>query len=124
MSTSAAATAQLKEKANASERAKAVAGEIIHQLGNRCLRMLGAKGLAFHGAVGSDPALSFKIQGSDKVNYIKISLTPMDYYRMEFGRIENEGAEFEYVVVYVAEMVCFEDLHSLIEEHTGLYTSL
>ena len=116
---------QQEDAAYYKERAQSVAREIARQLGNMCLQMLGAKHLTSHGSTGEvNPALSFHIQGSEKVNYLKISLTPMDYYRMEFGRIDSPGADFEYHVVYVAERVCFDNLHALIEEHTGLYTSL
>ena len=120
MTASAASTAAQ----NAKEYARAVAEEIRRQLGPMCLAMLGAHTLLAHTCPGNDPALSLKIQGSETVNYLKISLTPMDVYRVEFGFIGGPSQDFEYRVVQLIEGAHAEDLHRLIERHTGLYTSL
>jgi len=62
-----------------------VANIIRDQIGGKALFMLGAKNLLAH---GEENALSFRIRGSKKVNYIKISLTPSDLYTMEFGKFQ------------------------------------
>lgn len=94
-----------------------VAKIIIEQIGGKALFMLGAKNLLNH---GEENALSFRIRGSKKVNYIKISLTPSDLYNMEFGKIWGHN----YKVVREVNEVYVDMLHSLIEDTTGLYTSL
>jgi hypothetical protein len=106
-----------------------VAKTIYAQLGRLTLAMLGATNF-----VGDVNSLSFRIKGSKKVNYIKIILTPMDVYTVEFGKIrkvdpmaaismsEDEYMNASYKVVNKVENVYFDDLHSVIENNTGLYT--
>lgn len=93
-----------------------VAKTIQKQLGSKALYMLGAKNLT-----GGDNFLSFKIGRNSKgVNYIKIKLTSMDLYDVEFGAIRGTN----YKIKYEAKGVYADQLHSTIEEHTGMYTSL
>lgn len=64
--------------------------------------------------------LSFRIKGSPKVNYIKITLNGLDLYDMEFGKIHG----MNYKVV-AKESDCYCDmLCKMIEKNTGLLTSL
>jgi hypothetical protein len=93
-----------------------VAKTIQKQLGGKALYMLGAKNL-----VGGDNFLSFKIGRNSKgVNYIKIKLTSMDLYDVEFGAIRGTN----YKIKYEAKGIYADMLHSTIEEHTGMYTSM
>lgn len=92
-----------------------IASEIQNQIGGRALFMLGAKTLLDCG-----DALSFRIRGSKAVNYIKITLTPMDVYDMEFGKVWGH----HYTVKATHEGVYVDQLHKLIESETGLYTKL
>jgi len=92
-----------------------IAETIRDQIGHKALYMLGAKNF---GTNGND--LCFRIRGSRKVNYIKITLSPADLYTMEFGKIHGH----DYKVVENCEHVYADGMHKLIEEHTGLYTSL
>jgi len=94
-----------------------VAEIIRQQIGHKALYMLGAYNLLSH---GDENALSFRIKGSRKVNYIKITLTPADLYDMEFGKIKK----YDYDVVETHNGVYVDMLHGLIEQETGLYTSL
>lgn len=104
---------------------------IRQQIGHRAFYMLGASNLMYSAA---DPNwLSFRIKGSRTINYIKVTLDAMDTYTMEFGKISNttitigstklKGAP-AYKVVKTLEGIYFDQLHDLITENTGLYTSL
>jgi hypothetical protein len=94
---------------------------ILEQLGGRrFLAMTGAKCLLHH-----EPVLGvhlprkpgFVKQG---VNYIKISLSPLDLYDIEFGRIKG----LDYKVIEKVEGVYSENLCEVISETTGLALSL
>lgn len=92
-----------------------VAKTIIEQLGKQTLFMLGAKNL-----VGDETSLSLRIRGSNRVNYMKITLNAMDTYDMEFGKIHG----MNYKIVATLEG-CYDDmLHKMIEQETGLCTKL
>lgn len=58
-------------------------------------------------------------EGYEKVDYVKITLNALDYYDMEFQIDKDEEIE----VVNKFDNVCFEDLVSIFEEHSGLYLS-
>lgn len=93
-----------------------VAKTIQKQLGGKALYMMGAKNL-----VGGKDNLSFRIGRNSKgVNYIKITLTGMDLYDVEFGNIRgmNYKVKKEVTGIY-ADM-----LHKTIEDNTGMYLSL
>lgn len=93
-----------------------VAQTIQKQLGGKALYMLGAKNLT-----GGDNFLSFRIGRNSKgINYIKIKLTHMDLYDVEFGAIRGT----DYKIKYEAKGIYVDMLHSTIEEYTGMYTSL
>ena len=92
-----------------------IASTIRDQIGGKALYMLGAKNLIDHG-----DALSFRIRGSKKVNYIKITLNGMDLYNIEMGKVWGT----KYKVVYTLEDAYNDMLHGIIERETGLYTSL
>lgn len=93
-----------------------VAKTIQKQLGGKALMMLGAKNL-----VGDKNSLSFKIGRNSKgVNYIKITLTPMDLYDVEFGAIRGTT----YKIKKAVKGIYVDMLHKTIEDNTGMYTSL
>lgn len=92
-----------------------VANIIRDQIGHKALYMLGAKNLLAH-----ESALSFRIRGSKKVNYIKVTLNSMDTYDLEFGKVWGHN----YKVVETFDGAYVDMLHNLIEETTGLYTKL
>jgi len=95
-----------------------VAQEIIRQLGNITLSMLGANRLLAHDEQRG--ALGFRIKGSRKVNYIKITLNGLDLYDIEFGKIKR----YDYDVVNTVENVYCDQVKDIIEENTGLFTRL
>lgn len=108
------------------------ANEIRNQIGRKALFMLGAYNIA---GSSSENFLSFKIKGSRKVNYIKITLNESDLYDMEFGKMGKKlNKEYAaigmkiysdtYKVVAEENGVYSDMLHKLIEKHTGLLTSL
>jgi len=99
------------------EEARETAETIRQQIGGKALYMLGAKNFSFD----ADGSLSFRIRGSKKVNYIKVTLDRgMDLYNMELGKIWG----YNYKVVAEETGLYFDMLCTMIEKHSGLYTSL
>jgi hypothetical protein len=93
-----------------------VAKTIQKQLGGKALMMLGAKNL-----VGDKNSLSFKIGRNSKgVNHIRIFLTSMDLYDIDFGAIRGTT----YKIKKAVKGIYADMLHKTIEDNTGMYTSL
>ena len=93
-----------------------IAKEIANQIGNRALFMIGAKNLA-----AGEKTLSFKIgRNSMGVNYVRITLTPLDLYKMEFMSIRGTSVKVKSEV----DGIYNDMLNRMIEKHTGLYTSI
>lgn len=91
-----------------------VAETIRTQLGAACCALLGAN--TFMGDVDS---LQFRIKGSPKkVNTIRIVLAANDTYTVEFWYVRGLTLK----MVAKEEGVYVDNLHSLIELKTGLYT--
>ena len=100
-------------------RQKEVAGTILEQLGGRkFMVMVGAHNLVCSGEGCGTMMLKFK--GSKVANYLKVTLTSMDLYDVEFGKIWG----MDYKVVKKVEGIYNDMLVSLFEETTGLYTKL
>ena len=99
---------------------KKVAGTILEQLGGRkFMTMVGA-----HNLVCSDEGcgtMMLKFKGSKVANYLKITLTAMDLYDVEFGKL---GRNFNYSVIKKVEGYYNDMLVELFESTTGLYTKL
>ena len=97
----------------------AIAQTILNQLGgNRFIAMTGAKNF-----VGSDSALMFSLSSRDtknKSNKVRITLTNMDDYTVEFFNIR--GVKVKEVSKH--EGVYFDVLQEVFTRQTGLYTSL
>lgn len=102
-----------------------VANEILNQLGGR-------RFAAFTGAknfVGDASSLSFSLPGNrgftkDGINVVKVTLTPMDVYTVEFCRVRRSGFEMKRTVIATVENVYNDNLREVFEEYTGLRTSL
>lgn len=93
-----------------------IATTIKNQIGNKALCMMGAKNLA-----GNDHALTFQIgNNSKRINWIEISLNYMDLYDIKFIRMRK----YKCITVKECNDIYFDQLHSIIEKHTGLYLSL
>jgi hypothetical protein len=67
---------------------------------------------------------SFKFQGSRKVNYVKITLTVMDVYKVEFGQISKVKGVPTYIKKSEENDIYNEDLKNYFEKYTGLYLTL
>lgn len=95
-----------------------IAKTILSQLGgNKFIVMTGAKNLVAH-----EDGLSFRIgRNKSQSNYIKITLTSMDLYNMEFWRID---ARTGFKKLHSYDGIYFDMLQDLFTEYTGLYTSL
>ncbi len=95
-----------------------VANTILEQLGgNRFLAMTGAKQL-----VGMDNGLMFGLPrgAKDGINKVRITLTPDDFYTVEFFKIRGIDVR----PVGECEMVYADTLRATFEKLTGLRTSL
>ncbi len=95
-----------------------VAQEILQQLGgNMAMQMIGGYNL-----VGSINSLSFKWKEATKerMNFCRITLTPMDTYHVELGRAWGGT----YTKIHEFEDVYCDTLVETFEQETGLYLSL
>lgn len=100
-----------------------VANNIAEQIGHRAFMMLGAKD-----KFGGENYLQFKIQGSRKVNAVRVELDPSDTYTVKFYKVNSarqiiKGAPAFDLVAEVSDIYA-DGLCSVIEAKTGLYTSL
>lgn len=100
-----------------------VANEILAQIGrgrpNALKVMTGAKNLVAHDEQRG--ALSFRLPNNarDGINYVKVTLTVMDTYTVEFGRVY--GGKYTVKATH-ADIYC-DVLADLFERVTGLYVS-
>ena len=94
----------------------AIANEIRRQLGPQTFALLGAYQLA-----GGKNYLQFKIRGCNQINFVKITLDPSDTYTVEFWYIGRMAANVRKVAE--VEGVYCDQLHDVIENKTGLYTT-
>jgi len=96
------------------------AGEVLKQLGgNKFIAMTGAKQFAQD---KDKRMITFKIGGGakNKINYIRITLTGMDLYNVEFIRIHGQ----KITVVEKVDGIYNDQLQKIFTQHTGLYTHL
>ena len=102
-----------------------IANTIMSQLGQQCFMMIGAKDFTalscsedYHGG------LTFKIGRNAKgVSHIRIQLTGLDLYDVEF--LNCRAGRKEMVKVIANQGGCYADmLHALIERETGMYVSM
>ena len=100
-----------------------VAQTIMEQMGrgrpNALAVMTGASNfIAYNEECG---ALSFKLPQNAKsgINYVKVTLTVMDTYTVEFGRVWGH----KYVPLSKHEDIYCDVLADLFERETGLYVS-
>ena len=100
----------------------ATAKTILRQLGSASV-MLGAKNIVLH-----EDGVSFRIgKNSKRVNRIRITLDPSDTYSISFDRVPSVKAFCagkEVKSISSAHGVYVDNLHDVIEHHTGLYTRL
>jgi hypothetical protein len=94
---------------------------IRDQIGHKALFMLGADKL-----VGDEKSLTFSIKGCRTVNKIRITLTPLDLYDVEFLKVvmPTRFRDFSIETVALETGVYAEMLHAIIEKNTGLALSL
>lgn len=102
---------------NRSTLSEGVAKEILTQLGgNKFIAMTGAKNL-----VDGGKFLGFKLpRAKDGINYVKITLTSMDLYDIEFGGIRAN----DYKVVKKVGGIYNDQLQNIFTKVTGLHTRL
>ena len=95
------------------------AEEVLKQLGgNRFIAMTGAKNFVKN---DKDKSITFKLpKAKGGINYVRIKLTSMDLYDVEF--ISARGTNIK--TVAKEKGVYNDQLPSIFTKHTGLYTSL
>jgi hypothetical protein len=96
-----------------------VAQTILAQLGGgRFLAMTGAKNL-----VGGPDMLAFKLpRAAKKITHVRITLTPMDTYTVEFLNCRTTPKRMIHETVVTHDDVYAEDLQTIFTAETGLYT--
>jgi len=72
-----------------------------------------------HTFVDHGNGLSFKFKGSKVANYMKVTLTPLDEYNVEIGKIWGQ----KYTVKKEVNGVFFDQLVEIFEDTTKLYLS-
>lgn len=94
-----------------------VANTILNQLGGRrFIAMTGSKNFI---ASEKNNSLSMKLtRNQSGANYLRISLTPLDVYKMEFISIRGNSMKTK---VEFNDVYC-DQLQELFTEATGLYT--
>jgi hypothetical protein len=110
-----------RNRMTTTEQTKAVATEILRQLGGR-------RFIAFTGAkyfFCDVNWLQFKIGRGAKnsINVVKVTLNGLDLYDVEFLRVRL-GKTLSRVLVAKHENVYNDQLTEIFEQETGLYTSL
>lgn len=102
----------------------AVANEIRTQIGrgrpNALQVMTGAKNFVAHN--DERGALSFRIPTNtarDGINYVKVTLTFMDTYTVEFGRVYGH----KYTAKSIHSDIYCDGITELFEQETGLFVS-
>lgn len=101
-----------------------VGHEILRQLGGhgRLTAMIGAKDFCVY---TEEPVLKFRfMKGTDGANFVKITLTPLDLYTVEFYAVRNKKGVPEFREVKRIDGVYCDMLKSLFERTTGLRLSL
>jgi len=101
------------------EERKQIAAEILRQFGGRrFIAMTGAKNLMSHGS-----GLSFRLPSRfarQGINYVKVTLTPMDEYDIEFGKVWGT----KYRAITTHEGVYCDMLRDIFTDATGLDCTL
>lgn len=93
----------------------AIAQTIADQIGGRAFLMMGTRHKMAYGQT-----LIFDIRGSKKFNKVRVTLTPLDVYTVEFIKVRGH----EIVSRHEVENVYADGLHQCIEHNTGLALSL
>lgn len=96
-----------------------VANTILQQLGGRgFLAMTGCKNLS-----GDDKSLTMKlIPNRSHAKWLKITLSSMDWYKMEFMKFNTKTGKV--TIVKDFDMIYDDQLRTIFTETTGLYTKL
>jgi len=98
----------------------AVANTIAKQIGGGALYMIGARNkIGFNEKMGGLMFKTMKV-AKGNANFVKITLAYDDTYDVKFSYIYGMKEK----VITELEGVYFDQLRSLIEKYTGLYTKL
>lgn len=108
-----------------------VAKTIIQQLGgNKFIAMTGANQFMAIGGKSTsgkqlNPGVGFYIGRNDKqVNYVRITLTPMDEYDMEFMKAPRSARGAAIKLIKKVEGAPVENMREIFTRYTGMETSL
>jgi hypothetical protein len=98
----------------------AVANTIRSQIGRKALYMIGAKNeVALNEGCGGYSFRTGRV-AAGKANHVKIVLNGMDTYDVTCSKIWGTNVK----VIKKVEGAYVDNLHDIIEDATGLYTSL
>lgn len=99
--------------------------EVLNQLGgvrSICI-MTGAYNFKSY-EEDNNPVTSFQFKASRSYNYVKITLTPMDTYKMEIGQIRKlKGVPTLKIKITHDELYC-DNIKETFERDTGVYLTL
>ncbi len=97
--------------------------EILNQLGGRqFIAMVGANSITFDGTLNT-PNLALRFKGSNKANYVKVTLDPDDTYTVKFHRLSSDIERSMKPVKEYSGVYC-DMLQDIFTSVTGLYTTL
>ncbi|MEP2668916.1 MAG: hypothetical protein ABJH04_07970 [Cyclobacteriaceae bacterium] len=109
---------------------------LVQQLGRMFFAMLGAYNLSFGKTTGEYPTdyIQFKIKGCRTYDTIRIYyMAGSDTYKIEFYKsptlkqltsLDKKDIETCFEPLKVLQNIHCEDLHEVIENHTGLYVRM
>lgn len=98
------------------DRNKEIAETIVQQIGNRSFYMIGAKQF-----VVRECGLSFCLmRNPKKATFILIQLTPYDDYKITTVRRRKHAGKISDEIIGECDGVYVEELHSTLEDMTGL----
>jgi len=91
---------------------------IAQQIGHKAFVMMGTRY-----KLADEKSLAFDVRGSKRWNKIQITLNAMDTYDVTFWKF-GRAPLFREQAKQACFGISFDQLHELIEKHTGLYLSL
>ncbi|MGK7932388.1 MAG: hypothetical protein AB4041_13285 [Microcystaceae cyanobacterium] len=103
-----------------SNQTQQIAETILEQLGGQ--RKLIAMTRAYHFMALEEGGITFKFKGSQKFNYCKILLTPLDTYTVIFEKWNWKAFSLHKEQSF--DDIYYDALIPLFEKETGLYLSL
>ncbi len=104
------------------DRDKAIALEIVRQMGRMFPMMVGLKKIS---VLKNGAMISWKARAKGKINTMKVVLNGNDLYDVEFLRLWNSKTKGPQITTVAEHSGIYNDMMpELFEKETGLYVSL